>query len=96
MTIVKLAVLLILCGVTYGVESDGDFLLRAEVRQSAAPPPPPEMLVYDDGSPVWLSWSGTNRGVWFDLEDFIPDPTNYYLLGTEMWFYRGRNRSVIQ
>lgn len=87
MAFVKLILLLILCSVTYGIESDGDFLIRAEVKRSIVPPQPAEMLVYDDGTPVWFSWAGTYRAVWFDLDDFIPDPINYSLLGTEMWFY---------
>ncbi len=68
--------------------SDGDYLIRAEVQESTGIPPPPEMLAYDDGSPVWFSWSGTYRGVWFDLEDFLLEPQcNYYLQSVEMWFY---------
>ena len=31
-----------------------------------------DWLVYDNGSPNWLTWGGTYRGVWFNIEDFIP------------------------
>lgn len=68
--------------------SDGDFLIRAEAQQSAVPPPPPLPIAYDDGTPVWFTWSGIYRGVWFDLEDFVMEPPmNYYLTSVEMWFY---------
>lgn len=87
MSVVKQILLLVLCSLAYSIESDGDFLLRAEVQQSASPTPPPEMLVYDDGTPFWFSWAGTYRGVWFSLYDFYPNPINYQIQGAEMWFY---------
>jgi len=46
-----------------------------------------DWLVYDDGSPKWLTWGGTYRGVWFNIEDFIPGAADGQLLESEFWFY---------
>ena len=34
-----------------------------------------DWLTYDDGTPGWLTWHGTYRGVWFNLNDFVPGAT---------------------
>lgn len=43
-------------------------------------------LCYDDGTPAWTNWAGAYRGVWFDLEDFIPSATGYCISMSEIWF----------
>lgn len=42
---------------------------------------------YDDGSAYWLTWGGLYRGVWFDLEDFVPGAAGGELSALEFWFY---------
>ncbi len=51
-----------------------------------------DWLVYDDGSPAWLTWGGTYRGVWFNIEDFIPGGGNGQLEESEFWFYHSADR----
>ena len=46
-----------------------------------------DWLVYDNGTPNWLTWGGTYRGVWFNIEDFIPGQGNGLLEESEFWFY---------
>lgn len=46
-----------------------------------------EWLTYCSGTPAWLSWGGTYRGTWFDLEDFYPGVTNALISEVELWFY---------
>ncbi|MBD3369981.1 hypothetical protein GF402_06435 [Candidatus Fermentibacteria bacterium] len=47
---------------------------------------PDGLLQYDDGTSWWLTWTGTYRGVWFNVEDFgMFYPTSIY--ESEMWFY---------
>jgi hypothetical protein len=46
-----------------------------------------DWLVYDNGTPEWLSWDGTYRGVWFNIEDFIPGGCGYTVQIGEFWFY---------
>jgi len=68
-----------------------DFMMTANVGIVCWPPvpPPPDQLSYDDGSPFWLTWSGTYRGVWFGCGDFY---SGSMVLGcaiesVEIWFY---------
>lgn len=42
---------------------------------------------YDDGSACWLTWGGLYRGVWFDLQDFVPGADGGELSALEFWFY---------
>ncbi len=44
-------------------------------------------LSYDDGTPAWVSSTGTYRGVWFNIQDFIPDMPNWEVGTAELWFY---------
>jgi len=44
-------------------------------------------LKYDDGTPGAVTWTGTYRGVWFNMEDFIPGVTGIYVGQAEIWFY---------
>ncbi len=44
-------------------------------------------IMYDDCTPADISWEGTYRGVWFNLEDFIPGICSAYLLESKFWFY---------
>ncbi len=46
-----------------------------------------DWLVYDNGTPEWLSWDGTYRGVWFNIEDFLPAAYWGFLEQSEFWFY---------
>jgi hypothetical protein len=59
-----------------GTVNDGDSLDRGRA-----------LLQYDDGDPSWLTWGGTYRGVWFDLEDFSPGASGFLLEVTEYWMY---------
>ena len=45
------------------------------------------VLQYDDGSAWWLTWAGTYRGTWFDLEDFMPGAPGWSTEQSEYWFY---------
>ena len=49
-------------------------------------------LAYHDGTPGWLNWSGTYRGTWFDVEDFIPGSENFLVEWVELWFYQHPDR----
>ena len=47
-----------------------------------------DLLQYDDGSAFWVTWDGTYRGTWFDVEDFMPSPGPDWLADqSELWFY---------
>lgn len=47
-----------------------------------------EWLCYENGSPCWLCWEHQYRGVWFNLEDFMPGSSpGMELELTELWFY---------
>ena len=46
-----------------------------------------DWLVYDSGTFNWLLWDGTYRGVWFNLEDFIPTWPGVNVGMAECWFY---------
>jgi hypothetical protein len=51
-----------------------------------------DLFQYDDGTAVWLSWSGLYREVWFHVQDLSP----WYMEGTcvnslEFWFYHHIN-----
>lgn len=46
-----------------------------------------DWLEYDNGTFNWLAWEGTYRGVWFNLQDFIPGGTCYDIGISQMWFY---------
>ena len=46
-----------------------------------------DLLQYDDGSAYWLTWGGTYRGTWFDLEDFQPGAGGWNAEQSEYWFY---------
>ena len=50
-------------------------------------PSPYYYLRYDDGIAYWLNWSGTYRGTWFDVEDFIPAPSSWITSASQLWFY---------
>lgn len=45
-----------------------------------------DVLQYDDGTAIWVTWAGVYRGVWFDVDDFGASPG--VILGQiELWFY---------
>ncbi|HOP26885.1 MAG TPA: hypothetical protein PK991_05980 [Candidatus Sabulitectum sp.] len=46
-----------------------------------------DWLYYDNGSPEWLSWDGTYRGVWFNINDFVPGGGSGPVPQCEFWFY---------
>jgi len=46
-----------------------------------------DWLCYDNGSPAWLTWGGTYRGVWFNTGDFFPGSPPYQVGTAELWFY---------
>lgn len=45
-----------------------------------------DVLSYDDGSAKWIVWSGTYKGVWFNLADFGMSG-NWDAHTLEFWFY---------
>lgn len=51
-----------------------------------------DWLQYDDGTSHWLTWGGTYRGVWFNIEDFVPGGDNGLLEQAELWFYHHAER----
>ena len=51
-----------------------------------------DWLTYDDGTPSWLTWGGTYRGVWFNMDDFIPGSGDVSLGAAEFWFYHSADR----
>lgn len=44
-------------------------------------------LCYDDGTAYWLSSTGTYKGTWFDVDDFIPGSPGWTATYSELWFY---------
>ncbi len=44
-------------------------------------------LQYDDGIISWFIWFGTYRGVWFNVEDFMPGATGFEIEYSEFWMY---------
>ncbi|MCK5787321.1 MAG: hypothetical protein KAH54_12290 [Candidatus Sabulitectum sp.] len=46
-----------------------------------------DWLVYDDGTAAWITWAGTYRGVWFNIEDFAPGAGTAFIEESEFWFY---------
>lgn len=46
-----------------------------------------QWLSYHNGTPAWLTWVGTYRGVWFDIEDFRPGGGSSLIAQTELWFF---------
>ena len=46
-----------------------------------------DWLAYDSGTAAWLLWDGTYRGVWFNLEDFVPGWPASHVGIAECWFY---------
>jgi hypothetical protein len=46
-----------------------------------------DVLQYDDGTANWLTWSGLYRGVWWDLDDFIPGLPGCGVCEIEYWFF---------
>jgi hypothetical protein len=42
---------------------------------------------YDDGTANWLSWAGLYRGVWFNIQDWVPGAGGATLSSLEFWFY---------
>lgn len=46
-----------------------------------------DWLRYDNGSPQWVTWEGTFRGIWFNTEDFFPGTPAIRVYQAEMWFY---------
>ena len=46
-----------------------------------------DWLVYDDGSPAFYTWGGMYRGVWFNVEDFVPGMAAADVQESKFWFY---------
>lgn len=47
------------------------------------------MIQYDDGTAMWLTWTGLYRMVWFDIDDFAPGQYANQVFSSEFWFYHG-------
>ncbi len=60
--------------------------------ETSEPPSPAsgastDWLKYDNGTEMWYTREGTYRGVWFNLEDFVPGWTQGIAISeTYMWF----------
>ena len=63
------------------------FAGQVAVNLGQMPEKDADWLVYDNGTPNWLTWGGTYRGVWFNTEDFIPGTTGGMVEQAEFWFY---------
>ncbi len=48
-------------------------------------------LEYDNGTPHWVYWDVTYRGVWFNIQDFVPGMPGGYIWQTELWFYHSNS-----
>lgn len=46
-----------------------------------------EWLQYDSGTPAWFNWEGTQKGVWFNTEDFYPASDSTLIHQSQLWFY---------
>jgi hypothetical protein len=46
-----------------------------------------DWIQYDDGTAVWLTWSGLYREVWFNIQDFSPGLPYTHVYGLEFWFF---------
>ncbi|MCD4707437.1 MAG: hypothetical protein K8S62_06840 [Candidatus Sabulitectum sp.] len=46
-----------------------------------------DWLVYDNGSPAWLTWGGVYRGVWFNVDDFYTGALGASIEQSQFWFY---------
>ncbi|RKZ03331.1 hypothetical protein DRQ21_06060 [Candidatus Fermentibacteria bacterium] len=63
------------------------FAGQVAVNLDPIPQKDADWLVYDDGTPAWLTWGGMYRGVWFDVQDFVPGATGASIEQSEFWFY---------
>lgn len=77
MRYISLVLLLTLAAIAQQIPVNGDPIPAADG----------EWLQYDDGTPGWLSWGGSCRGVWFNTDDFYPSPIPYTVEAAELWFY---------
>jgi hypothetical protein len=66
---------------------------QVEIQEAPVQSQDTEWLQYDDGTAHWLTWQGTYRGVWFNVEDFIPGATCFPVEAAELWFYHHSNYS---
>ncbi len=46
-----------------------------------------DWLVYDTGTLKYLTWGGMYRGVWFNVEDFVPGMVAADVEESSFWFY---------
>ncbi len=69
----------------------GQVRVESDIPGTPGCPTDTEVLQYDDGTPQWLTWGGTYRGVWFNPDDFLPDNNGFYLTMMEWWFYQSPN-----
>jgi len=63
------------------------FAGQVAVNLGPTPQKDADWLVYDDGTAHWLTWGGMYRGVWFDVQDFVPGTTGAAIEQSEFWFY---------
>jgi len=66
----------------------GQVRVESDIPGSPGGPTDTEVLQYDDGTPQWLTWGSTYRGVWFNPDDFLPDNNGFSLTMMEWWFYQ--------
>jgi len=72
-----------------GASSGGTPPGGVKLDQPVFLPQTDDLLQYDDGIALWLTWGGLYRGVLFDLADFYqPAPSGFAIQGVEFWFYQ--------
>lgn len=69
------------------VLSLASFAGQIAVNLDPIPQKDADWLVYDNGTPNWLTWGGTYRGTWFNVEDFVPGGGACEVEQAELWFY---------
>jgi len=59
----------------------------AAVSLDPIPQSDADRLSYDDGTAGWYTWGGMYRGVWFNVQDFLPGAIGATVQSAEFWFY---------
>ena len=76
-----MSVLAILMALTASAGAGGEMIQPVEA------PATDDVLQYDDGTALWITWGGLYRGTWFHTADFYSEPCDFKLGGAELWFY---------
>jgi len=82
-TVILMMAIFLLGGTSHATGSD-EFRLDPPIHC----PGTDDLLQYDDGLAVWVTWGGLYRGVLFDLADFYdPVPAGFCIEQVDFWFY---------